>query len=183
MDDLAPGSLLISVPMMEDPNFRRSVVLICEHNEKGSFGLTLNRPIDASLADVLDGVYAFDPTLHLGGPVQRDTLHFVHCAGDRIPDGIDLPGGITWGGNFDAVQELAQSGELSNDDIRFFLGYSGWSPGQLENEIGEDAWIVAPSGGRVLFEEAADELWRAVLRRLGGEYALLSTFPDDPRMN
>jgi putative transcriptional regulator len=183
MDDLAPGSLLISVPMMEDPNFRRSVVLICEHNEKGSFGLTLNRPIDASLADVLDGVYAFDPTLHLGGPVQRDTLHFVHCAGDRIPGGIELPGDVTWGGNFDVVQELAQSGELSNDDIRFFLGYSGWSPGQLENEIGEDAWIVAPSGGTVLFEEAADELWRAVLRRLGGEYALLSTFPDDPRMN
>jgi putative transcriptional regulator len=78
---------------------------------------------------------------------------------------------------------MAQSGELSNDDIRFFLGYSGWSPGQLENEIEEEAWIVASSGGGVLFEEAADELWRAVLRRLGGEYALLSTFPDDPRMN
>jgi len=183
MDDLAPGSLLISVPMMEDPNFRRSVVLICEHNEKGSFGLTLNRPIDASLADVLDGVYTFDPTLHLGGPVQRDTLHFVHCADDRIPDGIDLPGGVTWGGDFDAVQALAHSGELSDADIRFFLGYSGWSPGQLQSEIDEEAWIVAAEGAPVLFEEPADELWRAVLRRLGGEYALLSTFPDDPRMN
>ena len=183
MDDLAPGSLLISAPMMEDPNFRRSVVLICEHNEKGSFGLTLNRPIDATLSDVLEGIYAFDPSLHLGGPVQRDTLHFVHRAGERIPGGIDLPGSVTWGGTFDAVQEMARAGDLSDDDIRFFLGYSGWSPGQLEDELDEEAWIVAPGGAHVLFEESPDELWRAVLRRLGGEYALLSTFPDDPRMN
>jgi putative transcriptional regulator len=183
MPELAPGALLISVPMMDDPNFRRSVVLVCEHEEAGSFGLTLNRPIDATLGDVMDGFYAFDPTLHLGGPVQRDTLHFVHRAGDRIPDGIELPGGVTWGGDFDVVQDLAQSGDLSNDDIRFFLGYSGWSPGQLQAELDEEAWIVAESGAHVLFEEQPDELWRAVLRRMGGEYALLSNFPDDPRMN
>jgi len=181
--DLQPGALLVSAPMMEDPNFRRSVVLLCDHQpETGSFGLILNQEIDAQLSDVIEGFFVYDPPLHLGGPVQRDTLHFVHRRSD-IPDGIDLPGGITWGGDFDTVRELAQEGTPSTDDLRFFVGYAGWSPGQLADEMDEEAWIVAPGAGELLFSAESDNLWRSVLRKMGGEYALLSTFPDDPRMN
>jgi len=183
-DDLAPGTLLVAAPMMEDPNFRRSVVLICEHKpDRGSFGLVLNQPTDVQLSDVLEDAYfAYDPQLHIGGPVQRDTLHFVHRC-PSVPEGIDLPGDVTWGGDFDAVRTLVRDGEVTSDDIRFFVGYAGWSPGQLVMELDEKAWIVAPEASGLLFSAEADELWRSVLRRLGGEYALLSTFPDDPRMN
>jgi putative transcriptional regulator len=182
--DLAPGALLVSAPMMQDPNFRRAVVLLCEHQpEQGTFGLILNQPVDVQLGDVVEGVFAYDPPLHLGGPVQRDTLHFLHRRPDDIPGGIELPGSITWGGDFEAVQETARRGDASPEDLRFFVGYAGWSPGQLEEEFEEDAWILAPGSADVIFSASPDELWRSVLRRMGGQYAMLANFPDDPRMN
>jgi len=183
MDDLSPGTLLISAPMLEDPNFRRQVILVCEHAPaEGTFGLTLSRRLDVTLGDVMDGYYAYDPGLFLGGPVQHDTLHFLHRR-DDVPDGIPVSDNLTWGGSFDAVQELAQRGDLTDDEIRFFLGYAGWSPGQLQGELDEDAWIVVPDAAHVVFGEDPNALWRTVLRQMGGHYAMLSNFPDDPRMN
>jgi putative transcriptional regulator len=181
---LEPGTLLISAPMMQDPNFRRSVVLLCEHQPgEGTFGLTLNRALDMTLGDVLDDVAAYDPTLYLGGPVQRDTLHYLHTRPDDIPGGVPLPGGVHWGGNFETVQALARSGDASPANLRFFLGYAGWGPGQLEAELDEEAWITAPGAPDLLFDTDPDALWRTILRRMGGEYAVLANFPDDPRMN
>jgi putative transcriptional regulator len=182
--ELSPGTLAISAPMMQDPNFRRTVVLICEHQPgKGSFGLVLNRELDMHLGDVLDGPFAYNPSLYLGGPVQRETLHYLHTRTDDVPGGLPLPGGVTWGGNFERVQQLAQTGDASADALRFFLGYSGWGPGQLEDELDDEAWILAPSAADLIFDVAPDDLWRTVLRRMGGEYAVLANFPDDPRMN
>lgn len=183
-DELAPGTLLISAPMMQDPNFRRTVVLLCEHDPvEGSFGLILNRELDVQLGEVLEGYFAYDPPLYLGGPVQRDTLHYLHTHSDDIPGGVALPGNVTWGGDFEVVQEIAQGGEASFDNLRFFLGYAGWSARQLEEEIDEDAWILASAGADIVFDTDPDQLWRTVLRRMGGEYAVLANFPDDPRMN
>jgi putative transcriptional regulator len=182
--DLTPGTLLISAPMMQDPNFRRTVVLLCEHQPgEGTFGLTLNRELDVQLGDVLDDVVAYDPPLYLGGPVQRETLHYLHTRPDDIPGGVSLPDDVTWGGNFEVVQQIAKDGYASPDDLRFFLGYAGWGPGQLEAELDEEAWILAPGGADLIFDVAHDALWRTVLRRMGGEYAVLANFPDDPRMN
>jgi putative transcriptional regulator len=182
--DLTPGTLLISAPMMQDPNFRRTVVLLCEHQPgEGTFGLTLNRELDVQLGDVLEDFMAYDPSLYLGGPVQRETLHYLHTRPDDIPGGIPLPGNVHWGGNFDTVQQLAKGGDASAADLRFFLGYAGWGPGQLEAELDEEAWITAPSATDLIFTTEPDNLWRAVLRRMGGEYAVLANFPDDPRMN
>lgn len=182
--DLAPGTLLISAPMMQDPNFRRTVVLLCEHEPAhGTFGLTLNRELDLQLGEVLEDFVAYDPQLYLGGPVQRETLHYLHNRSDEIPGGVSLPGNVTWGGNFEVVQQLAKSGDASFDNLRFFLGYAGWGPGQLEAELNEEAWILAPSAGDLIFDTEPDALWRTILRRMGGEYAVLANFPDDPRMN
>jgi putative transcriptional regulator len=182
--DLTPGTLLISAPMMQDPNFRRTVVLLCEHQPgEGTFGLTLNRKLDVQLGDVLEDFVAYDPPLYLGGPVQRETLHYLHTRSDEIPGGVSLPGNVTWGGNFEIVQQLAKAGDASADDLRFFLGYAGWGPGQLEAEMDEEAWIPAPSAPDLIFDTAPDQLWRTILRRMGGEYAVLANFPDDPRMN
>ena len=182
--DLGPGTLLISAPMMQDPNFRRSVVLLCEHNDReGTFGLILNRELDVHLGDVLDEYLAYDPPLYMGGPVQRETLHFLHTR-DDIPGGVGLPGDVTWGGDFEVVQQVAKGGDAAPENLRFFLGYAGWGPGQLEGEIGEEAWIPAPGAAAdLLFDTDPGQLWRTILRRMGGEYAVLANFPDDPRMN
>ncbi|WP_103019593.1 YqgE/AlgH family protein [Salinibacter altiplanensis] len=181
--DLGPGTLLISAPMMQDPNFRRAVVLICEHNDReGTFGLILNRELDVQLGDVLDEYVTYDPSLYMGGPVQRETLHYLHMR-DDIPGGVVLPGDVTWGGDFETVQRLAKGGDAAPDDLRFFLGYAGWGPGQLDDEIGEEAWIPAPGAAEFVFDTSPDSLWRTILRRMGGEYAVLANFPDDPRMN
>lgn len=181
--DPRPGTLLIAPPMLQDPNFRRTVVLLCEHNDEGSFGLILNRPLDVELNDVLEDFLPFDDQLGLGGPVQRNTLHFVHRREDLIPESIELPNGVHWGGDFDTIKTLLQSGNLSNDEIRFFVGYAGWSPGQLDDEIDNDGWIVTEPTTDAIFPEDPSTLWRAVLRSMGGEYAVLANFPDDPRMN
>lgn len=181
---LASGMLLVSAPVLEDPNFRRTVVLLCDHQpQKGSFGLVLTQPTDVHLSDVLEGMYLYDPVLHIGGPVQRDTLHFVHRMPDAIPGGVPLPGGVVWGGDFDAVQARAHRGSGSADTLRFFVGYSGWGPGQLQAERDEEAWIVSSVSPALLFDTPPDRLWGAVLRKMGGEFAWLSNFPDDPQMN
>jgi len=182
--DLTPGTFLISAPLMQDPNFRRSVVLLCEHNEReGTFGLILNRELDVHLGDVLEDYMTYDPPLYMGGPVQRETLHVLHTRPDDIPGGMPLGNDVTWGGDFEVVQQVAKGGDAAPDNLRFFLGYAGWGPGQLRAELGEDAWIPAPGAADLVFETDPGQLWRTILRRMGGEYAFLANFPDDPRMN
>ena len=159
------------------------MVLLCEHGAEGSFGLILNRPLDIQLSEAVEGFYAYDDTLSLGGPVQRDTLHFVHRCGEALPDAIALSDGVRWGGDFETLRTLLQQGEIDGTDVRFFVGYAGWSPGQLDDEIDQDGWILTESDAEAVFPDDASKLWRSVLRRMGGEYAILANFPDDPRMN
>jgi putative transcriptional regulator len=179
---LAPGMLLVAHPMLGDPNFRRSVVLICEHSADGSFGLILNRPLDLALSDVVDGLSG-DDLLSLGGPVQQDSLHFLHRHDDVLEGAIPVMDGVHWGGDFETVKTLVWAEQASPRDLRFFIGYAGWSAGQLEDEVGEGGWFLAPATDDLVFADAPKHLWRTVLRRMGGEYALLVNFPDDPRMN
>ena len=175
--------LLIAQPMLRDPNFRRSVVLICEHNEAGTFGLILNRPLTLHLAEVLDTFAGYEDPIALGGPVQPDTLHYLHRLPDDLPSAIGVFGDVYWGGDFEALQLLFTTESVDPADCRFFLGYAGWGAGQLDEELAEGSWILCPAATTDVFAAAPDQLWRTLLRRLGGEYALLSNFPDDPRMN
>lgn len=181
--DLAPGALLVAAPIMEDPNFRRTVVLLCDHTSEGSFGLVLNQPTDLHLGDVMESYFVNDPPLWLGGPVQRETLHFLHRYTEAVPESITVVPGVRWGGTYDTVKALVQNEAPSAQSIRFFLGYTGWSPGQLQQEVNQKGWIVTEARPEWVFETAPDALWSTVMRAMGGEYALLSTFPDDPRMN
>ncbi|MCY7350226.1 MAG: YqgE/AlgH family protein [Cytophagaceae bacterium] len=177
------GDLLIAEPFLGDPNFERSVVLICEHNELGSFGLVWNQTVQLHLDDVLsDDIYP-EVALYVGGPVEKNTLHFIHRRPDLISKSRLVAEGIYWGGDFDEIRQMLNLGTLSVTDIRFFIGYSGWSAGQLSDELKRDSWIVTPASGEALFDTPTDQFWRAVLRQMGGQYRVMSHYPTDPRLN
>ncbi len=178
-----PGILLIAPPMLADPNFRRTVVLLCEHNDEGSFGLILNRPLSLRLGEVLDGIDAYTDPLFFGGPVQPNTLHFLHRYGELVPGASAVVDGVAWGGDFDVMKTLIEAESPTSRDLRFFLGYAGWSSGQLDEEIRQGGWILSDASAEDVFAEAPERLWRSVLRKKGGDYAILANFPDDPRLN
>ncbi len=178
------GSLLISEPYQGDLNFERSVVLLCNHNEEeGTFGLIINRLSNLKLTDVID-LYSdsFEADLGIGGPVQANTLHFIHNL-PELPDAIQLGENLYWGGDFEKLRILIGSGQVPATSIKFFLGYSGWTPGQLQEEIDRNVWIVNNIAANKLFNLEADSLWRNVLRGMGGKYKVLSNYPLDPRLN
>jgi putative transcriptional regulator len=181
--DLAPGVLLVAEPALLDPNFRRTVILLCDHNAEGSFGLILNRPTEYHLGEVLAEPPGIDALLYLGGPVQTDTLHYLHPYVDEVDEAVAVLDGVGWGGPFEEIVERVRLGALDADGFRFFIGYSGWGAGQLATEVEEGGWLVLPGSAADVFDGDPSVLWRDVMRGLGGEYALLSNYPDDPRMN
>lgn len=178
------GDLLISEPFLPDPNFQRTVVLVCEHGEDGSFGFVLNKPSLLKGSDVLDEATNFENTLYLGGPVQQDTLHFVHRQIPGLEGGAGIAKGVQWGGSFEQLLGLMEAGKLDPQDLKFFLGYSGWSEGQLEEELAQNTWIIYKSATAAdIFDTQPDVLWRECLKKMGGKYKILSNYPTDPRLN
>ncbi|WP_108211260.1 YqgE/AlgH family protein [Pontibacter mucosus] len=177
------GSILISEPYLGDPNFERSVILLCSHEEEGSFGLVLNRPSNLHLSDVLDVFEEdFDMVLGVGGPVQYNTLHYIHRLAD-LPQAVKLNDNLYWGGDFEVLRTMIDTGQVAKEDIRFFLGYSGWTPGQLQEEVDKNVWIVNNNAANKLFTLDTETLWRSILRQMGGKFKVLSNYPDDPRLN
>jgi putative transcriptional regulator len=184
-NDLKPekGRLLISEPFLPDPNFERTVVLLCEHSEEGSFGFVLNKISTVKLEDVLEGISDFKESIYIGGPVQLDTLHFIHKA-EYLEGGVNLGNGLYWGGNFEQLLILIQNDQIKTEDFKFFIGYSGWSEGQLEDELEANSWIVTPQANiDIVFKQNIEELWKVVLKGLGGRYDVYSNYPTDPRLN
>jgi len=169
---------------MGDPNFERTVVLICRHDdEEGTFGLVLNRKSNLKLSDVLDIFQqSGDMDLNIGGPMQYNTLHYIHQI-ERLEESIPLSDSVYWGGDYDQLKELLASGLISPDEIRFFLGYSGWSPGQLQAEIDKKTWIINNNTTNKLFDLDQDTLWREILKEMGGKYKVLANYPIDPSLN
>lgn len=177
------GMILISEPFMVDPSFKRSVVFLADHDDKGSVGFVLNQPLGISLQDVVDeNIGNFNVPVFFGGPVQQDMLHFIHCLGEKIPGGVEIKKGLFWGGDFESIISLIDKGEIKSDDIKFFIGYSGWSEGQLTEEIEQNTWFVSPSDSNGVFSKD-ENLWKIVIRKLGVKYAHVANFPENPFMN
>ena len=179
---MVTGKLLIAKPYLGDPHFERSVVLICEHSEEGAFGLILNRETDHILSDFFGDVPA-GIAVGAGGPVEKNTLHFIHTRGALIKDSIVLTEGLYWSGDFEQIRTFLNTGILKETDIRFFLGYSGWGAGQLEEEMAEDVWIPTDALPEIIFKPDPGEVWRNVLRSMGGNYIMMANSPLDPRLN
>ncbi|PWJ59976.1 putative transcriptional regulator [Dyadobacter jejuensis] len=183
MQQINKGSILIAQPYLGDPNFERGAVLICEYAVEGCFGFVLNQPTNLLLSDVLEESIYQEVPLYLGGPVEKNTLHYIHRRPDLIDEGVEIMDGLYWGGDFDRVKTLININTLTPEDIRFFIGYSGWGTGQIEDEMEAQTWIVTKVTADFLFNTPADQFWRAVLREMGGEYRSMSHYPIDPRLN
>lgn len=183
MEDPAPGILLIADPFLKDPNFSRTVVLICEHQEAGSLGFVLNKRADYTLEDLIPEASDLMMPIYYGGPVQTDTLHFLHCYPDLIPGAQRLSDGLSWGGNFEATLGLIREGKIDPNRIRFCLGYSGWSEGQLDEELKSKSWLTAWATRKVVFHGNTDETWKEAIRLLGSGYEIMANFPIDPQLN
>jgi putative transcriptional regulator len=176
------GRLLISEPFLPDPNFERTVVLLCDHNEEGSFGFVLNKPSILKVNEVMEDI-ALDSLVFVGGPVQQDTLHFIN-RNVGVTNAVEIVDSVFWGGDFDNLITLTDTKQLSNSDIRFFLGYSGWGPGQLDSELEQESWIVCDFvTNQLLFDTPPELLWRKALDNMGGRFSVFSNYPLDPRMN
>ncbi len=181
---LNAGQLLLSEPFMFDENFRRTVVLVCEHTvENGTVGLILNKPINLRLNDVVEGFPAFNGKIFLGGPVGTDTMQFLHCLGGKIENSLKLTDNLYWGGNFEQLKELMTKGEIQPYEVRFFLGYSGWSAGQLEEEMKDNAWIVTQATSGHIFSTPFDNLWKSTMKDMGGIYNTMAGYPENPTLN
>ncbi|MFC2126615.1 YqgE/AlgH family protein [Bacteroidota bacterium] len=178
------GDLLISEPFLPDPNFERSVVLLCEHNEDGSFGFILNKPSILKVDEAINDIEDFPEVLYVGGPVQQNTLHFIHRTDSVLEGSQEVNEEIEWGGNYEQLFMLINTKTINTVDYKFFLGYSGWAPGQLETELEEKSWIVAyDATAKNVFEMEPDDLWRDVLKDMGGKFKIFSNYPVDPRQN
>jgi len=183
MIEPGPGILLIADPFLKDPNFLRTVVFLCEHQTEGSFGFVLNRRYEQTLGDLIPELDGSTIPVHYGGPVQPDTIHFLHQYPELIPGGQEVLKGVYWGGDFDAVVNLLKTDGADATKIRFYIGYSGWSEGQLDGELKEKTWLTATATRRLIFHSKYDEVWKDSLRHLGGDYEIMVNFPIDPQLN
>ena len=177
------GNFLLSEPFLTDPNFWRSVVLLTEHNEDGSFGFVLNRPTGYQLNEVAPELPRLDAPVYMGGPVQKDSLHFLHRIDALKPSGEEIIPGIWWGGDYGLLQSLMEKGEIDPEHIRFFIGYAGWGPEQLEGEMEQKTWILSPGRVSFTFSQDPQNLWRNILRTMGTKYQMMSNYPVDPSLN
>ena len=178
------GDFLLSEPFLNDPNFERTVILVCENNTEGTFGLVMNKLSDLQLNDVLEEEIVFPAYLNIGGPVEQNTLHFVHRLGETIEGSIQLNGNLYWSGDFEQIKFLMNSGLVKEEDIQFYLGYSGWASGQLREEMDSSSWFVRKGAtSREIFDLESDILWKSILRDMGGKYKVFSNYPSDPRLN
>lgn len=177
------GNLLIASPFLKDTHFLRSVIYLCEQNAQGSFGLVLNQTYPVKLNKILPEMDDIYFPVYIGGPVEENTLHFLHQSPDLISGGEEISNGIYWGGNFESVQILLKNNELNPNKIKFFMGYSGWAAGQLEQEWQEKTWVTGRATRKLIFSTVAKNIWSESLKELGGEYQQMIHYPLDPQLN
>jgi putative transcriptional regulator len=183
MTEVGQGKILIAQPFLNDGYFKRSVIVLAEHNEYGSMGFIVNRPMNLKMKDVLPNFPGFMQPLFYGGPVAQNQLFFIHKAGDKIKDALRINDTYFWGGDFEDVVELLKQGALTSTDIKFFVGYAGWEPQQLENEMQDKAWFVNQADFKSIMSEETADTWGNELKKLGSNYAVLANFPEEPGLN
>lgn len=182
--DIKPdtGKLLIAEPFLTDPEFARSVVLLCSHGEEGTIGFVLNRISMNNIGDLLPDMLGIEIPIYDGGPVQPDTLHIIH----KIPEemgGVEIFPGVYWGSSYENLSRMIEDGRVDQQNVRLFAGYAGWETGQLESEMKEKSWIVAGATEKIIFEQDSTQIWRMALKSLGDDFAYMANLPLHPQLN
>lgn len=183
-EKLKKGQLLVAEPsIIGDLSFNRSVILLAEHNEDGSVGFILNKPLKYTIRDLVPDIEA-SFKIYNGGPVEQDNLYFIHNVPELITDSIEISSGIFWGGDFELTKKLINEGKIKKDNIRFFLGYTGWETQQLENEMETNSWIIAENlyQNKIIGKSTTD-FWKEKILELGGDYIIWSNAPENPLLN
>ncbi len=180
------GTFLVAAPRLLDPNFMHAVVLLCDHGPEGSYGVIVNRAAGLTVADLSsqnDLLEDRADRLWLGGPVSTDTVQVLHRLGSSVPDSLHVVDDVHLGGDSAVIRAALEQRSEGRELVRFVLGYAGWGPEQLDEELREGAWVVTPSSEDLVFDRRPDSLWRRILRKLGGDFAALADEPPDPSWN
>ncbi|UIR57592.1 YqgE/AlgH family protein [Sphingobacterium sp. SRCM116780] len=183
--DPQTGCLLISEPFMLDPHFERSVILLCDHDQKeGTLGFILNQKVVGTVGDLIKEISGCSFPLHIGGPVAQNELFFIHARFDLLLSGEEIRENIYFGGDAELLFSLINENKIKEEDIKFFIGYSGWQPDQLDKEIKENSWAVQNKfHSSLVFENDTELLWKQSVISLGAKYAHVANFPKSPNLN
>lgn len=177
------GDLLISYPYLEDNYFFRSVICMIDHSEEGSFGLILNKQMPHIVGDVIPQFSKIRNHLYVGGPVETENLFFLHPYKD-LKNTIKITEDLYWNGDINELNDMFELEFAKPDEVRFYLGYSGWGAGQLEDEIQEKSWLIGDYDYNLVFDQSDDDvIWRKSVEKLGDEFADIAHYPIDPQMN
>jgi putative transcriptional regulator len=183
-EKLNKGQLLIAEPsIIGDLSFNRSVILLADHTNKGSVGFILNKPLQYTIGDLIPEIEA-SFIIYNGGPVEQDNLYFIHTIPELITGSIEISNGIFWGGDFELTKSLINEGKINKENIRFFLGYTGWDANQLEDELEANSWIITSNNYKAsILSKSSEQFWKEKIIELGGEYLIWSNAPENPILN
>jgi putative transcriptional regulator len=177
------GTILLAEPFMLDPGFRRSVVLLCDHSPEGTVGFILNKPLDMEVSGLIRDFPEYSSGVFYGGPVATDTLHYLHTIGHILDESIEIGNGVFWGGNFKQLKALIAQEMVTPETLRFFVGYSGWSGGQLLDELDYGSWITAKMDINYLFNSEYTSLWNTILKHKGDNFSIIAEMPESTSWN
>lgn len=158
---------------MLDSNFRRGVILLCDHEEDGSFGFLLNKPLDINITNLISTFPDFESNIYYGGPVQTDTIHYLHTKGDLLDNSVKIVDGLYFGGDFEQLKDAIRYKKINTRDIKFFVGYSGWEAGQLTKEQEHYTWLSLKGKKEFILNTKSPSLWRNVLEEQEGSYSII----------
>ena len=181
--NVATGNVLISEPFMNDFHFRRSVILIIDHNEEGSLGVIFNKRLTIPFNEIVQGFPEFKADVYLGGPVETDRLFFIHTIGEMIPDSYKISDGLYWSGNVNALKAMIKMDLIKPHEVRFYVGYAGWEGGQLRNELKANTWLVGNFSTKQLLTTIPGKMWKNFVKQMGKRYMLWDKFPVNPSEN
>ncbi len=177
------GSVLLAEPFMLDPNFKRTAVLLVDHSDQGSVGFIMNRRMDLRVDELIEDFPEFSAPVYFGGPVGSDTIHYLHCKGDLLEGSDEITRGVYWGGEYERLKFLIQNELIKPNDIKFFVGYSGWSEDQLDEELMLGSWVPARMDPNYLFSTPPDVLWKLVMGNKGKYFSVIADMEDEPAYN
>lgn len=178
------GKVLVAEPFLADQNFKRTAVMICDHSTaEGTVGFILNRPIEMRVDEIIEDFPEFEAEVFYGGPVKTDTIHYIHRKGDLLEGSTKIVDGVYWGGDFEKLKFLIERELITPDDIQFFVGYSGWSEGQLEEEMETGTWLVEEMFSNYVFKMDPFQLWQKILEHKGDNFSVIAQMPDSAILN